>query len=973
MSTKWNLVRDSGPQPTGMGVIREGGAGVRNLDMMGEIRAQIPSWGGVLAQAVMEAANSNGKLELRAQNLTKCWVSDMLRFHKHGVVARTSASSYRVGNMKFRGWFLWCVLFVLIMGLSSCSLDKPIQSPRGKNADELYKQGSSQLEQKNYRQAIETFYKLKYDFPSEAAAVMADLKIADAHYANKEYAEAVEGYEEVRKMHPASPYIPYVVYMLGMCHYHRSLSVDRDQSETEKALAEFQYLLTHFPDTPYAYDSYQKVQECMKKLSDHEVYVGNFYFRMNKYPAAIQRYEAALAKYPSVPLEEEVLFQLAEAYQATKEPEKAARTLQVLSQQYPKGKYAQRAQKLLQGELAAAQPSAQPGSGQAQAPLSVASASSPPGRGSAKAASPGPAPEGEPRTGRAQTEAPKQEPRPAPAEKSVQETAGAQGPGSEPQGSTPEREGKPQVLQARQRIQEGSSEEASGPSTREEEVSALKQEQPRLPEKAPAAVAQESKPADTASGLQPTAGTQGTTQGAGGVEPEPPASRTPPPMPPPSERQAPGQVAPLAQVKAKPPQAPAPKTSGQENATGVPDNGGGQRGDRPKGSQGKEESIGFGELRSDKPINITADRMDAFQRDNRVIFEGNVVAQQEETYLYARRIVADMAPQDQGGGIRKVVAQDNVKITQNDRVATCDRAEFDHLRRTIELHGNPKIWQGKDWIDGEKVLVQLDQEKMTVVGSEEKRVSAVLHPKPQKGEKEEPAAGKEPKSRPGLSAPFAPAAPTPPLAPPQDVAPAPPASPVAKIQPAPVSEQPRKEATKRAQEPQAVAPPQAAAVSAPSLRAEEEAARIAAQSAPDLKKASAETSRPKAAAAEKVAGVPSPEPVASFVERWCKAWGSRDIDAYMAFYSKKFRSGALDWNGWRAYKAATFRKARSIEVSTEALESKKVGARLKVSFLQHYRADHHQDRGRKELELVNEEGQWKIVAESWKPLQSGGS
>jgi len=121
-------------------------------------------------------------------------------------------------------------------------MDKPIQPPKGKTAEELYKQGTSQLEQKNYKQALENFYKLKYDFPSEAAAVMADLKIADAHYANKEYTEAIEAYEEVRKTHPASPYIPYVIYMLGMCHYNKSLSVDRDQTETEKALTEFQYL-----------------------------------------------------------------------------------------------------------------------------------------------------------------------------------------------------------------------------------------------------------------------------------------------------------------------------------------------------------------------------------------------------------------------------------------------------------------------------------------------------------------------------------------------------------------------------------------------------------------------------------------------------------------------------------------------------------------------------------------------------------
>lgn len=878
--------------------------------------------------------------------------------------------------MNLRGLLLWCAFIFLAMGPVSCSWDRPIQSPRGKTAEELYKKGSSEMEQKNYRQALETFYKLKYDFPTEAAAVMADLKIADAHYANEEYAEAVEGYEEVRKMHPASPYIPYVVYMLGMCHYHRSLSVDRDQTETEKALAEFQYLLTHFPNTPYAYDSYEKAKECMKKLSDHEVYVGNFYFRMNKYPAAIQRYEAALAKYPSVPLEDEVLFRLAEAYQATKQPEKAVRTLQVLAQQYPKSKYAQRAQKLLQGELANAQPAlgvagAQASSKQVQEAAAFRSATPP-----------------TPTPGVPQTTAPQES-------KDKPQTSKPMAPPSppvreereKPPGKPALEDGETDVLVSaqpasatdkREQAQEAKAAPQGGPAGEVERAeSAQKESEQELLRHEPS---QSGPVISSLSGNKPEVLSPAGSEVGEPSEPlpQPPGAET-------AGKQGQSTVVPSAMAgqdveKGRGPETQRAQVLGGLAAQSASLSGSGEIASessspepvsvrsRTRASSGKEEGVGFGELRSDKPINITADRMDAFQRNNRVIFEGNVVVQQEETYLYARRIVADMAPQEQGGGIRKVVAEDNVRITQNDRVATCDRAEFDHLKRTIELHGNPKIWQGKDWIDGEKVLVQLDQEKMVVVGSEEKRVSAVLHPKAKKAEREEPATTQEPKGRTKLTAPFALASSPPPQERPVQAALASPSTPTSQAQAASVMEKPEKGATREA------VSPQAAALSAQSLRAEEEAARIAAKSASDSREtAGKEAPKPQRAAA--VGGertVPS-EPVASFVERWRRAWESRDIEAFMSFYSKKFRSGAMDWNGWRAYKAAMFRKAGSIQVTTEALESKSLGARVRVSFVQHYRAERHQDQGRKELELVNEGGQWKIVAESWKPLQANAS
>ena len=152
-------------------------------------------------------------------------------------------------------------------------------------------------------------------------------------------------------------------------------------------------------------------------------------------------------------------------------------------------------------------------------------------------------------------------------------------------------------------------------------------------------------------------------------------------------------------------------------------------------------------------MNITADRMDALERENKIIFQGNVIIQQDETYIRADRISAFLAGDDSGSGIQKVVALRNVRITEKDHVATCDRAEFDNVSRVIELSGNPKIWQGKDRIDGDKVILNLGEERVTITGSENRRVFAVLFPKTGDETPKKPEAPSGP--RPSFSAPFA--------------------------------------------------------------------------------------------------------------------------------------------------------------------------------------------------------------------------
>jgi lipopolysaccharide export system protein LptA len=142
----------------------------------------------------------------------------------------------------------------------------------------------------------------------------------------------------------------------------------------------------------------------------------------------------------------------------------------------------------------------------------------------------------------------------------------------------------------------------------------------------------------------------------------------------------------------------------------------------PLFSSGAEKKDKF-KLSSDKPINITSDRLELNNKDKTITFIGNVIAKQEDMTIYSDKIVATYS--DNRRDIKKVVATGDVKITKGDRVATCRRAVFDNIKKTVVLTEEPKIWQGKDFISGDKITFLIDEDRVLVEGS----VRGIIAPK----------------------------------------------------------------------------------------------------------------------------------------------------------------------------------------------------------------------------------------------------
>jgi outer membrane protein assembly factor BamD len=176
-----------------------------------------------------------------------------------------------------------------------------------KTAEQLVAEGMTAYEDGKHRRAIEAFQQLKDWYPFSKYAILAELKLADAHFELKEYEEAIYAYEEFERLHPRNEAVPYVIYRIGSSYIAQMNSIDRDQTAVRKALDTDRRLVRMFPEDPYADKARERIQTCQRNLAEHEFYVGMFYYKNDHYEPAMDRFKSVLSDYPDVGIHQKAL------------------------------------------------------------------------------------------------------------------------------------------------------------------------------------------------------------------------------------------------------------------------------------------------------------------------------------------------------------------------------------------------------------------------------------------------------------------------------------------------------------------------------------------------------------------------------------------------------------------------------------------------------------------------------------------
>ena len=561
--------------------------------------------------------------------------------------------------MKKKIFLKWMIFLLIALPLLfGCSgKGKDIKKIEGE-PEKLYKEGLARFNKRNYPDALKKFEELKSSFPdSPPYTIWAELKIGDCHFLNKEYVEAIAAYEEFKKIHPSHEEIPYVQYQIGMSYYNQMLTLDRDQTSTQKALSSFEYIIANYPPSLFTDKAKEKVGVCKKRLADHEFYIGNFYYKQGRFQAAASRFEALLEKFPKNPGEDETLYLLGKSYLEFDQWEKAEAAFMKIVTDYPQSTHYNTARGILD-------------KGMTEKKVSLR-----------------------------KTKTKESKKKSESAEAESEKVASVKFEEEEKQPIPLKEEKKVETRKEGERL-------ASLPVT-SESVKPIPPKEGAKKEISPVPI--EPIQEDRARAIPPSTGAK-KVEPVVSVEPMKEDRTKIPPSPSSDKTASKREVKPdeKKQITALPSTPTSSKEKEEVKKEVLPET--------------KEARL----VETTQPIDITSDKVEAYWKENLIIFKGNAIARQKDIVIYADSLEAVII--EDGKGIDRVIAGGNVKIQQGLRVANCQKAVFYNLDRIVVLTGDPKVSEGDNIVSGDEIILDIEKNRVEVKGGPSGRGKAKIQP-----------------------------------------------------------------------------------------------------------------------------------------------------------------------------------------------------------------------------------------------------
>jgi outer membrane protein assembly factor BamD len=244
----------------------------------------------------------------------------------------------------FAPWVRAGVLCLVIALALACAARK---EPPDLTAEENYRLGMEKFDKKKYQDAIPYFQKILENYPFSLYAVKAELKIAESYFLDKKWVEALVHLNGFQELHPTNEEIPYVIWMKAVCYSEEFRTIDRDVSSMVNSKRELLDLTARFPDSPYAQEAGEMLEQVNGRLAEHNFYVAHFYYRRADYRAALHRFQRILDEFPIEGVADRALYYIGKCHFFLREDAQAQEALGSLVARYPDSPYRSKAETFL--------------------------------------------------------------------------------------------------------------------------------------------------------------------------------------------------------------------------------------------------------------------------------------------------------------------------------------------------------------------------------------------------------------------------------------------------------------------------------------------------------------------------------------------------------------------------------------------------------------------------------------------------
>lgn len=204
--------------------------------------------------------------------------------------------------------FLSC-LSILMLGFSSCGEYQVIL--KSKDTELKYQKALSYFNDKQYIKAQTLLDEVTSYYRGTDRSQDVLIYLSRCYMGQKDYSGAAEYYQAYIRNYPKGRYIIEARFQVGHCYYLNAPDARLDQTDTKKAIEFFTQFVELYPDSPYAQQAYQEMNELYDKLAYKEYLSAKLYYNLgtylgNNYLSAEIVAKNAMKDYPTNKYQEEL-------------------------------------------------------------------------------------------------------------------------------------------------------------------------------------------------------------------------------------------------------------------------------------------------------------------------------------------------------------------------------------------------------------------------------------------------------------------------------------------------------------------------------------------------------------------------------------------------------------------------------------------------------------------------------------------
>ena len=172
-------------------------------------------------------------------------------------------------------------LSILLLGFSSCGEYQAIL--KSKDTELKYQKALSYFNDKQYIKAQTLLDEVTAYYRGTDRSQDVLIYLSRCYMGQKDYSGAAEYYQAYIRNYPKGRYIIEARFQVGHCYYLNAPDARLDQTETKKAIEFFTKFVELYPDSPYAQQAYQEMNELYDKLAHKEYLTAKLYYNLGTY------------------------------------------------------------------------------------------------------------------------------------------------------------------------------------------------------------------------------------------------------------------------------------------------------------------------------------------------------------------------------------------------------------------------------------------------------------------------------------------------------------------------------------------------------------------------------------------------------------------------------------------------------------------------------------------------------------------